>query len=142
MADGHVRAAGGLVIVDHPWRAVVLVAEGSPPRWRLPKGLVEDGESVEFAALREVLEETGLACWIVERIGTAAWEYEHAGRSLRKEVTFFLMTAPRQTAKPLQDAVVRGRALVALNLVAELLAFDSERQIALKAIALLRNVQA
>ena len=39
---------------------VVLISVGDPPRWQLPKGLVDPGETPEVAALREVREETVL----------------------------------------------------------------------------------
>ena len=42
---------------------VALIATRNRTRWGLPKGAVAPGETSEQAALREVLEETGLEAW-------------------------------------------------------------------------------
>ena len=54
-----VEAAGGVVL--HEGR-VLLVHRPRYDDWTLPKGKLDRGESFEDAALREVLEETGLRC--------------------------------------------------------------------------------
>jgi mutator protein MutT len=59
----------GAVIVDHG--RVLLVQRGTEPmkgRWSIPGGLVEVGESLTAAVLREVREETGLIVESVELI--------------------------------------------------------------------------
>ncbi len=76
-----VRAAGGLV-----WRRggdagaddgdieVVLVHRPRYDDWSLPKGKAHKGESDEDTALREVLEETGLACRLGAELVTVEYE--------------------------------------------------------------------
>jgi len=57
--------AGGIVLLD---KGVVLrrTAKGE---WVFPKGDVEEGELLQEAAVREVVEETGLRCQILFKAG-------------------------------------------------------------------------
>ena len=66
---------------------VLLVHRPRYDDWSLPKGKLDDGESFEQAAIREVLEETGYACVLGEPLGTT--RYESRGRP--KEVRWFAM---------------------------------------------------
>jgi 8-oxo-dGTP diphosphatase len=53
----------GVVVLDGDGERVLLIRRARAPRlgqWSLPGGLVEIGETLEAAARREVLEETGL----------------------------------------------------------------------------------
>jgi 8-oxo-dGTP pyrophosphatase MutT (NUDIX family) len=61
--------------------------------WGLPKGLVEEGESSEDAAIREVEEETGLQAKPIEPLGDISYWYVWEEERIRKKVTFFLMEA-------------------------------------------------
>lgn len=61
-----VRAAGGLVVRDGK---VLLVHRPKYDDWSFPKGKCDEGESDEACALREVAEETGLRCELLEEIG-------------------------------------------------------------------------
>jgi 8-oxo-dGTP pyrophosphatase MutT (NUDIX family) len=61
--------------------------------WGLPKGVIEKGETSDVAALREVLEETGLEAEIVEPLGEIGYFYVWEGVRIRKSVHFFLMRA-------------------------------------------------
>jgi 8-oxo-dGTP pyrophosphatase MutT (NUDIX family) len=61
--------------------------------WGLPKGAVESEETPEVAAVREVLEETGLEAEIEADLGTIRYFYVWEGVRVRKQVRFFLMRA-------------------------------------------------
>jgi 8-oxo-dGTP diphosphatase len=60
---------GAIIIADG---RVVLVKRGHPPlegKWSIPGGVLEIGETLRKAAVREVLEETGLAVEPGELLG-------------------------------------------------------------------------
>ena len=58
--DRHVRVGAYAVLVDERQRILLaLWNEGPTPAWTVPGGGVEEGETPEEAAVREVREETG-----------------------------------------------------------------------------------
>ncbi len=61
-------------------------------KWVLPKGLVEDGESLKKTALREVGEECGIKTKIIAKIpGSEKYTYSMDGVRIFKVVSYFLM---------------------------------------------------
>jgi 8-oxo-dGTP pyrophosphatase MutT (NUDIX family) len=91
------HSAGGVVIRRRRGGVDVALAARRTRKgdlaWGLPKGLVEDGESSEEAAIREVQEETGLEAKPIEPLGDISYWYVWEGERIRKKVTFFLMEA-------------------------------------------------
>jgi 8-oxo-dGTP diphosphatase len=66
-----VRAAGGLVVREGG--EVLLVHRPKYDDWSFPKGKCEQGESDEACALREVEEETGLRCELIDELGQTSY---------------------------------------------------------------------
>jgi 8-oxo-dGTP diphosphatase len=80
------RAAGGLVVRDG---RLLVVHRPKYDDWAFPKGKLEDGETWEDAALREVAEETGLRCDLGEYVGSTHYRV----RDGIKEVRYYRMTS-------------------------------------------------
>lgn len=59
--------------------------------WTFPKGHVEKGEKSEETAVREVREETGWECRIVEPLDTVTYWFKWNSDLIRKAVRWFLM---------------------------------------------------
>ncbi len=90
-------SAGGVVIDDRQGqRWVLLIARRNAagmPQWTLPKGRVEESETLEQAALREVREETGYEVRIQALLGTIDYWFVWRPDRVRyhKFVHYYLM---------------------------------------------------
>jgi 8-oxo-dGTP pyrophosphatase MutT (NUDIX family) len=94
-------SSGGAVIsVREGVPYVALIATRGKTRWGLPKGAVSPGETSEAAALREVLEETGLQAEIVKPLDTIEYFFRAGDTLIRKRVDFYLMTHTGGELKP------------------------------------------
>ena len=90
MTVGFVRAAGGVIVRRGAGGRpeILLVHRPRYDDWTLPKGKAEPGESDEDCAVREVEEETGLACELGEEVAVSEYE-DSSGRP--KLVRYFAM---------------------------------------------------
>ena len=87
-----IRAAGGIVTRFVPGGRVEVacIYRESRGDWTFPKGKIEEGETFEQGALREVLEETGIHCRVVRFVGTT--NYTHR-KGKTKIVAYYLMNS-------------------------------------------------
>jgi 8-oxo-dGTP diphosphatase len=81
-----IEAAGGVILREG---LVAVVHRGRYDDWSLPKGKLDEGESFEQAALREVREETGLECELGEELEPVSY-IDEKGRP--KLVRYWLMS--------------------------------------------------
>jgi 8-oxo-dGTP diphosphatase len=119
MSSDEIRAAGGVILRDG------LVAVVHRPRyddWSLPKGKLDEGESFEEAALREVHEETGLQARLDRELPSV--EYEVRGRP--KIVRYWLMSVDSDPGFEPNDEVDELRWLAPSEAV-ELLTYDRDK---------------
>ncbi|MDF2964586.1 MAG: pyrophosphohydrolase [Paenibacillus sp.] len=87
-------SAGGVVYRKNKDELKVQMIQDRYGKITLPKGKMEPGETVEQTALREILEETGIAGIIVEPLETIKYQFTSSGVGLvDKEVHYFLVEA-------------------------------------------------
>lgn len=92
MAKKKIVAGGGLVL-NEAGDLLMIFRRG---KWDLPKGKLDEGETIEECALREVSEETGVLQMLMgELIGITFHEYfdKYIGEEVIKETHWFAMKA-------------------------------------------------
>ncbi|MCL6471524.1 MAG: NUDIX hydrolase [Firmicutes bacterium] len=87
-----VVSSGGVVFRKADGRIEVALTAREDNIWVLPKGLVEKGESLEEAALREVNEEAGLTGEIIDKIGRIDyWYFWHPDSTRYHKFVYFYL---------------------------------------------------
>lgn len=133
-------SAGGLVIDQtgpEPAAAVIgRLDRRGRLLWSLPKGHIENGESREQAAVREVEEETGIRGRVIAPLGSINFWFVAGGRRVHKTVHHFLMQAEGGTLSD-EDIEVSEVAWVPLRELVERLAYADERRLVVDANRLL-----
>ncbi|MGZ4809498.1 MAG: NUDIX hydrolase [Thermoanaerobaculia bacterium] len=123
------HSSGGAVISFREGTPyVALIATRNRTRWGLPKGAVSSGETSEHAALREVLEETGLVATIVKPLDTIEYFFRAGDNLIRKSVDFYLMNYTSGELQP-QLSEVDDVEWVELREAIVRTSFDSERKL-------------
>jgi ADP-ribose pyrophosphatase len=129
----HQTSAGGVTYRKEGGEVLVaIVSVGDTERWQLPKGLVEDGEAPETAALRETREEAGVDGSIESELDTIEYWYvgTHLGQRVRfhKLVHFFLMKYEGGDVAR-HDHEVNEARWVPISEAQTMLAFRSEKKV-------------
>lgn len=116
---------------------IILVHRARHTDWSLPKGHIEQGETREAAALREVKEETGVTAEIKGDIGEVVYFYRRPnGNLIRKSVYHYLMESQGGNF-PGPNFEVDQVKWVPLQSATKTLTYQKDKEIAGKAQALL-----
>lgn len=138
-------SAGGVVYRSggREGSEVALVKVGPKGRWQLPKGIVDDGETPEATAIREVREEAGVDARLVAPLEVIEYWYvgtDRGGDRVRfhKFVHLFLLEYIAGDVAD-HDFEVEESRWVRLEAAVEMLAFESERKAMRRAVEMIEQ---
>jgi len=125
MTPRQVEAAGGVVLrPGEEGYEVCLVHRPRYGDWTLPKGKLDDDETFEEAALREVEEETGLRCELGRELASTHYT---DGKGRPKIVRYWLMEPVGGEFEP-NDEVDELRWMTAHDAV-DMLTYEHDREL-------------
>jgi len=130
-------SAGGVIVrkADSMFEVALIFNDGL---WLLPKGLVEEGEMPEEAALREVREETGLEGSLVDKIGEIGYTFQRGKRRYFKTVHLYLLKHTGGSTEAHDSEADEARWFPVAEAL-QVLAYPNEQRIVAKAWEMLRE---
>ena len=111
---------------------VLLIRHLNGGHWAFPKGHVEKGETEEQTALREILEETGLAVELDNRYRQVV-SYSPK-KDVVKDVVYFVATASSDAVTVAQEEEISQIVWVDMHNAADYVSFDNDKKVLLGAI--------
>ena len=130
-------SAGGLVIDTTGTKGLLIgrrdLKDQSRERllWSLPKGHIEEGETPEQAAIREVQEETGIESEIARELGVIDFWFMAGGKRIHKTVHHYLFKETGGHLSP-QITEVDDVGWFPLDEIVGLLAYPDEKKLIAK----------
>jgi 8-oxo-dGTP pyrophosphatase MutT (NUDIX family) len=100
MAHRLPHAAGCVIVRKTNNQTLFLLILDQYGRWTFPKGHLDEGESSRAAALREVLEETGISGELGAHITTIYYDVTKKARTFRKQVDWYLLYTDQHLVTP------------------------------------------
>ena len=128
---GREVSAGGIVVKEGKVLLVRTKTLRGDLVWTFPKGHIEEGESLRATACREVEEETGYRCRILEAVGTVRYQFTRGGRLIKKRVRWYWMEPGARLGKP-DEAEVYAVRWAAYAKADALLTYPADHDLILK----------
>jgi 8-oxo-dGTP pyrophosphatase MutT (NUDIX family) len=109
---------------------ILLISTQEGRRWQLPKGHIEEGETPEEAAVREVAEETGVTGRVVAPLSAVEYWYNERGQlRIHKQVDYYLLSYERGSTADFDASEVSGADWFDWDEGIAKLSFDNERKV-------------
>jgi len=132
------ESAGGVVFFGNS----VLMLKKMNGDWVLPKGKIEENETNEETALREVFEETHVKAKILNYIGDIEYTYRNYWSNnevVDKKVHWYLMTSNTMKCMPQREEGFKAAKFIIVDRVVDIAKYDDEKGVLIKAIELMEN---
>lgn len=129
-------SSGGVVIFGN----AILLLKKFNGDWVLPKGRVEKNEKIEDAALREVLEESGVKAEIDRYIGVANYKYRNLkeDRMVNKKVHWYLMKANSMDCTPQKNEGFVDALFVHIDKATDIVRYKDEKKMIEKGLKMIK----
>lgn len=103
MAHRVPHAAGCVIVRLSDAQPLFLLIRDQYGQWTFPKGHLDEGETSQHAAVREVHEETGVVGTLGPLITTIYYDVTKKGRTFRKRVDWYVLITDQTTVTPQAD---------------------------------------
>ena len=121
-------SAGGVVVNNGK---IVLVFQSKTQTWALPKGHIDDGESPEETARREIHEESGINdLAFVKNLGTYV-RGTKKNPDIKKQITILQFTTTQNDLQPIDPENPEAK-WISIDKVADMLSYEEDKNFFLK----------
>lgn len=135
----HETSAGGVVVRMVDGSPRYLLIRDSYGHWGFPKGHLERGERADTAALREVMEETGLrSVTVAASIEKIEWFFRFRGTLIHKRCEFFLMQTDVAETKPQRSEGITACQWTPIAEAMDLIEYENARAVLRRADEMVR----
>jgi len=134
------KLAAGCVVYryDGTGAPLLLLIHDQYGHWTLPKGHLEAGESEQTAAVREVLEETGLSGELGALVARIVYNVRSKrGMERLKQVAFFLLRADSSEAHPQAEEGISAAEWFAPEVALARIGYPQVRDVLARAVTML-----
>ncbi len=128
----HIVSAGGVVFLGNS----ILLLKKINGDWVLPKGKVEENETTDQTALREVREETGIKAAIIGKLGETQYRFKNCwsnNQVIEKTVVWYMMEAKSTNTLPQREEGFIDAKFIHFNRIEETVKYPDELDLIQKA---------
>lgn len=124
------QSAGGVVVRRAADGPLFLLIRDPYHNWGLPKGHIEEGETAEQAARREVAEETGVRdLELLGDVATIDWYFQDRRDRVHKFCRFFLFASATSDTRPEAGEGISACVWLPYEDALERITYDNAREV-------------